>query len=285
MSDTEKVEHNDEVGNTKTTSRNRGWCFTLNNYTQSELDFITQYFIENCVKHIIGIEKGKKNETPHLQGWCYFKNGVSFKRVKFISERAHWEVAKGNAEQNRVYCSKESIHSMEGINKLSFRDQLKQKIIDKRYKHIVWREWQQKVIDIAESEPDDRKFYWVWERTGNVGKSFLAKYLALTQDCILADGKKDNIFNQINIMLDQEKEFKTVLLDIPRKGEEYVNYRVLEQIKNGFIYSGKYEGGQCFYDYVNIICFANFEPEYSAISEDRWVVINLNQNNLDHLEL
>ena len=45
---------------------------------------------------------------------------------------------------------------------------------------------------------------------------------------------------------------------------------MLEQIKNGMIYSGKYEGGQCLFESPHIVIFANSKPEIENMSIDRW---------------
>ena len=80
------------------------------------------------------------------------------------------------------------------------------------------------------------------------------------------------------MLSEEEKEFKIVLLDIPRSAEGYINYGVLEQLKNGLLYSGKYEGGKCLFDDVHVVVFANFMPDRSQFSEDRWNIIELNEN-------
>jgi len=266
-----------ELGNTRTNSRSRGWCFTLNNYTQEELEEIKTQIHSKCIKYILGDEVGESG-TPHIQGWIYFKNGVSFESVKKINGRAHWEKARGSMEQNKKYCSKENVIAMEGI--VTFKDKLLEKL-KLRYLGVEWKPWQKEVIGLLETEPDTRTINWICDYEGNQGKSFLTKFVALHRELIIADGKKDNIFNQINNQLNPKngegKEFDTVILDIPRSSEGYVNYGVLEQIKNGLVYSGKYEGGLCLFDNVHVIVFANFMPDRSQFSEDRWNIIELNK--------
>ena len=107
---------------------------------------------------------------------------------------------------------------------------------------------------------------------GNNGKSFLAKYIALKFGCIIADGKKDNIFNQVLMMEDKRG---IILLDVPRHNVDYINYGCLEALKNGLIYSGKYEGGQCIFDIPHIIVFMNDIPNgfYEKFSGDRYEMI------------
>nr|QXP08314.1 MAG: replication associated protein [Arizlama virus] len=83
--------------------RSRSYCFTLNNYSQEEYEALQN----TEAKYIIlGKEKGESN-TPHIQGYIYFTTVKSLDQLKKLQPRAHWEIAKGNAEQNRTYCSKD----------------------------------------------------------------------------------------------------------------------------------------------------------------------------------
>lgn len=86
--------------------RSRSWCFTLNNYTDEEVERLqsealkTQYLV-------FGREVGDKG-TPHLQGYVYFEHKKSFKQLKaFIGKRAHIEITRGSFLANIRYCSKE----------------------------------------------------------------------------------------------------------------------------------------------------------------------------------
>lgn len=86
--------------------KSRGWCFTINNYTQDEIDAIAANE-PNFRYCLIGKEVGEEG-TPHLQGYVSFKNAVRFESVKaVVGQRAHIEIARGNVEQNFKYCSKE----------------------------------------------------------------------------------------------------------------------------------------------------------------------------------
>ena len=168
-------------------------------------------------------------------------------------------MARGNEEQNRKYCSKENVYSSAEIK--NFKEQVWD-MCRREYDGVVWRDWQQAIIDKLDEQADSRTINWIVDYEGNSGKSFLAKHLVLNREVIIADGKKDNVFNQINRKLNEEKKlFDTVILDIPRSAEGYINYGVLEQIKNGLIYSGKYEGGTCVFPAPHIVVFANFSPD------------------------
>ena len=90
-------------GNTKP-ERSRGWCFTLNNWSEDEYNNLKKAFSE--AEWIIGKEVGEE-KTPHLQGWVYFKNKITLSSLKKMSGRAHWESAKGDKEANVKYCGKQ----------------------------------------------------------------------------------------------------------------------------------------------------------------------------------
>lgn len=83
--------------------RSRAWCFTINNYTQDDLDDCEEI---DCKYIIYGKEKGSQG-TPHLQGYVYFKSARTMKSVSKWIKRAHLEPAKGSASQNKEYCTKE----------------------------------------------------------------------------------------------------------------------------------------------------------------------------------
>lgn len=71
------------------------------------------------------------------------------------------------------------------------------------------------------------------------------------------------------------KQPEIVLLDIPRYNKEFTNYGVLEELKNGMIYSGKYEGGLCVFRSPHVIVFSNSKPDKNIMSKDRWNIVNI----------
>jgi hypothetical protein len=87
-------------------SRSKHWCFTLNNYTQSEYEQTLELLEQQTTYGIVGKEKGHTG-TPHLQGYCVFHSRKRLSQVKQLLSRAHWEKAKGSPRQNQTYCSKE----------------------------------------------------------------------------------------------------------------------------------------------------------------------------------
>ena len=81
----------------------RAFVFTINNWTEEDLNAVKELECEYC---ITGAEIGE-NGTPHLQGYVYFKFQRTFNSVSKMLPRAHLAAAKGTAHQNWLYCTKQ----------------------------------------------------------------------------------------------------------------------------------------------------------------------------------
>lgn len=89
--------------------QSRGWCWTLNNYTDEDISGLQDIINEKtgCIYCIYGIETAPSTGTPHLQGYFYFKRKCTLSRCRKILERAHFIKANGTPQDNKVYCSKD----------------------------------------------------------------------------------------------------------------------------------------------------------------------------------
>lgn len=85
-------------------SRNRNYCFTINNYTDDHLDNLSKI---KCKYIIYGKETAPDTGTPHLQGFIIFHYAKSFNACKnVLPQGAHIEVCKGTPYSNFEYCCK-----------------------------------------------------------------------------------------------------------------------------------------------------------------------------------
>lgn len=254
-------------------TKHRAYCLTLNNYTEQDLDQWNRHFKVKGKNWIIGKEIGEE-KTPHLQAYIQYKSPRSFDKIKSLFRKAHIECAKGSPKDNWIYCSKDG----DFTTNMDFEDPKDKlhKLCLLEYENITWLPWQVTILEMIESKViDTRTIHWYWEKVGNIGKSFLCKYIVLTYDVIICDGKKDNIFNQVNMMLESGKVPRIILLDIPRSAGDYINYGAIEQLKNGMMYSGKYEGGLCIFPSPLVIAMANMPPDITQMSKDRWSIVQL----------
>lgn len=265
-------------GNTKpppdlpSRTRSRKYCFTINNYSSIEYKKTIDYCLKNSLYYIVGKETGEQG-THHLQGYVEYKNQCSFSSIKQGLPRAHIEKAKGSKEQNWKYCSKDGDY-VSNYDCLTFQERIKKRILDE-YKTVVWKDWQKEILDLLATPPNSRSIHWFVDTEGNKGKSFLCKYIALTNDVIICDGKKTDIFNEVKTSMDKEKEPRIIICDVPRTSISFLNYGVIEKLKDGLVYSGKYEGGTLIFGNPHVIIFANEYPDESTMSADRWVIKEL----------
>ena len=63
---------------------------------------------------------------------------------------------------------------------------------------------------------------------------------------------------------------KVCVFDLSRSQETHVNYEVIESIKNGVVFSTKYESEMKVFSTAHVVIMANFGPDRSKMSEDRW---------------
>lgn len=271
------------TGNTKCRRiRARGWCFTINNPISEDFEILAhiKYNLPE-IQYCFGLEGTTADKTTHIQGFVYFQHPQEFKKVKSVFDRGHIEKAKGNKKQNYNYCSKEGNFDSNMYDIITpAKQRAIERVFSEEYNNITWKPWQQSILDMIKNPPHKRKIYWYWEPTGNVGKSFLVKYICMTHTVIIGEGKMADVFNQINtIMTDDKKNVgkipQIIIIDVPRTSIEFINYAMIEKVKNGCIYSGKYEGGICIFPIPHIIVFANEEPKLSALSADRLEIIRI----------
>lgn len=255
--DTEK-----ETGNTR--NRSRTWCFTYNNYTNIELSILHELFDTETQQFIFQEEKGAEG-TPHLQGAVKYKNARAFSSMRRINPKIHWERCKSWLASVE-YCSKiesrvgKIYTNIEGIR-------IVEPIVDK-FKLLIPRKWQEICLNIIKNPvPDPRAVHWFYEEKGNTGKSLLARHLVLEYGALLVSGKAADIkfaFTKMKI------KPKIVIIDIPRSYANYFTYTIIEELKNGLFFSGKYEGEMVVFNTPHVIVFSNSEPNYDELSEDRW---------------
>jgi hypothetical protein len=101
------------------TGRTRGWCFTLNNWTEPERDRI---LATEGVQYLVFGEETGESGTPHLQGYIHFRDNITFKHVQKrlgVGQRVHLERRKGSVEQAIRYCKKDGAVTERGDPPLS----------------------------------------------------------------------------------------------------------------------------------------------------------------------
>lgn len=247
------------------------WCFTAWEVEGASLREAIPF--DSAVKfYVIGDEICPTTQRPHFQGFIETHRKIR-PEEHFGTRTSHWEKAKGNNEQNYKYCRKirdgDTAPNMVWISNMEIKIRLP--IIDPM-DGLTPYPWQQDVIDICKGPIDSRKIYWFWERKGCTGKSLLTKHLVMKYDAYSVLGKGADIKCGLAIRL-EEMDVSIVIYDIPRAQKNHVSYSSIEEIKNGLMYSTKYESGMCTFNPPHIIIFSNQPPELNdTLSLDRWVI-------------
>ena len=103
--------------------------------------------------------------------------------------------------------------------------------------------WIAEIIDIINEDANKQTVHWYWEPVGDVGQSKFFKYLCHKDNAIYIDeANKADLINIIYNVKDLNSDY-IIVIDIPRDNFNNVNYKAIEQIKNGMICNTKYGTG------------------------------------------
>ena len=295
-------------------SKAKNWCFTLNNYSDGDLERLNRLVETNRdVSYLIYGKEVADSGTPHLQGFIVHKQRVRLSQIKsIIGSNPHLEIAR-NVNASVLYCKKEgdwtefgSRSGGQGVRTDldSFKDAVKGGMLNlkdireahsdifAKYPRFVsdyvrdhfpkvvipdhpLRSWQQHLYDLLEEEPDRRTVIFVVDEIGNTGKSWFADWYQQKKGdkCqVLTPGKRSDMAYMLAPAL------RVIFLDAPRaKQAEFIQYDFLEDLKNGRVFSPKYESIMKTYEPMHIVVCMNEEPDRTKLSEDRYKVIHIRQ--------
>jgi len=137
--------------------------------------------------------------------------------------------------------------------------------------------WQAAMLEKLHGEKEHRLIYWIWDSTGNVGKSCLVTHArAQGLHCLVVS---EGLARDINLLFDYQD---VVFYDVPRSMpssqlEEW--FLTCEGFKNGEVLSSKYLSvTKSFDDSPHLVFLANVPPpeQRRGFSGDRTVVLDLN---------
>lgn len=274
-----RVKGNTQPSPKKQDSQSIRWCFTdwLINYKSIEEAKIKfrAFFKDYCKYFIYGIETCPKTKEKHFQGYFELRDG-NRKRLtelkKLLGDKIHFEKAKGNKESNIDYCSKEGDYTILEEKRINGYTAEDLGLIEEKDLYY----WQKEIIEIIKKGgKKDRNIYWYWSECGNIGKTEFTKYLMFHHNADFVQGKKSDITCSIAGKDGKKKAKETYIFGYPRTYEDYVSYDALECVKDGLIFSNKYESGSQLYPKPVVIVFSNFKPVVKSLSLDRWVIKEL----------
>lgn len=257
-------------GNTKTSGvkkkrsiPSKRWVFTMWEDEKEILETKIKVFPELLWGY--GEEICPSTGKMHFQGWIASKKKLR-PIESFGTKSTHWEHMRGSIDESVDYCSKEGVY---------YSNYVKIRLIDPMDGLDV-QDWQKEIYEIIKKPVDDRKIYWYYDTIGGKGKSAFAKHLCMKWNAISVCGKAGDIKFAVQTLIASEKPVNIVIWDIPRSNNGFLSYQAIEEIKNGCMFSTKFESGMVIFNPPHIIVFSNERPNIESLSADRWVVKNIN---------
>nr|UOF78733.1 rep protein [Cressdnaviricota sp.] len=232
----------------------------------------------------------------------------------------HVEIMSKNStvEKSVTYCKKENrgffeVGSLENVSKQGKRSDLQsfmadvkagmKRMVDIREKHpevyakykTFCREyvsdhlpkpeveehplkpWQQRLWDRLEEEPECRKVIFVVDFIGNQGKTWFARYYCNKKEnaSVILPGKKADMAYVLDPLS------RVIFVDAPRsKQGDFIQYDFLEEVKNGYVFSSKYESEIKKFGNVHLVVMMNEQPDRTKLSMDRYEIIEIEHNDI-----
>lgn len=290
--------------------RSSRWCFTIPNWTAEDVARLDAVEVTYMV---YGREVAPTTGMRHLQGFVIFPHARRLTGILAEVVRGHWEITRGTSAQARDYAKKDGDFTERGNfpDRQGRRTDL-ERIIEwldgfiadngrapsvrevavlqpgalLRYRNFmelaalraplpVLREgelwpWQNDLVEELNGEADDRKVVFYVDVDGGTGKTFLQQWLLTAMPervQVLSIGKRDDIAYVIDVSKD------IFLFSIPRTQMEYLNYSILEQLKDRMVFSTKYQSTmKILLKTPHVIVFCNENPDATKLSADRYVI-------------
>jgi hypothetical protein len=296
----------------KKDTRKKHFFFTFNNY--QKIDHKKDIFdvLSNISEWAtVNFEIGEKTNNPHLQGVFRVKDaedgqGKRLTEIYKLFPVGLWCRACKNVPASISYCKKDKTRdttkepfiygTVPDPQKISKQgkplknekaeppiQQEEIKLPPKLYN------WQEEIFNkFVDTPSDERAIHWYYSPNGRVGKTTLLRYLTAKiggRVIYINDAKDNDIFNHcFNAYQSGNLNSKSIILiDIPRVTGNRIKFELLEALKAGLLFNGKFETGQALYNPPHLIVMANQAPLMSSMSLDRWHIAKIN-SKLDKLE-
>lgn len=146
--------------------------------------------------------------------------------------------------------------------------------LTKKFHDCTLRPWQTTIInEIFNTIGDDRKVIWVHDSLGNSGKTFLASYLSVMHKGITFSNTQEK---DVAYAYNSEP---IVIFDFSRSTSlDNISFACIEQLKNGTLFSNKYESTVKIFKPPAVICLSNTLPARDKLSIDRWIMYSYHGN-------
>lgn len=226
---------------------------------------LEEIFKKICKKYTFQGERGSETGYDHFQCSIHLKSKMRFEGIKKLFPDAHIEKTC-NVEKADLYCMKSDTR-LTPVFTYEPGDDKYSGVYDGVPKYDELKPWQKEIVELVKQYPDGRTIYWYYDKKGGVGKTTMARYLMKHHKAAYIQGAKKDV-----LYAAAQTETRLYVFGFARTVENYVSYESLECIKDALYFAAKYESATVFRNWSHVLVFANFEPDYSKLSSDRWKV-------------
>lgn len=214
-------------------SVHKSWCFTINNYTSQDEDFVKNL---ECQRLAVGKEVGE-NDTPHLQGFVVFKKGYRFSAMKKLFPRAHLQVAK-SWQHAWNYCIKDGNFIIKNNDSQgqrtdieNYRDAIKSGYTDRQLCEEFPSEFLRfnRTREMRNAYTLERmemtECLWIWGKAGS-GKSTYVKENYPDCDWLEYDGKFFSHYKNRDVVVFDDIDMTTISRTLFLKLVNHIPYKL-----------------------------------------------------------
>lgn len=213
-----------------------------------------------------------KSDDAHL-GWGPYKLYI---KSKLVSD-AIVELIK--EDKGDVKRAREKNPGFFMMNKQRVDEEVKRVKLELGIEHLkrktlnyVLRGWQTEAYQSLLGQ-NDREVLWVWEPRGEMGKTEFGLFLAANHDAYLWTGGKSSDFSQAY----GKSLAGWVVCNLPKGSEDFVQYQVFEMLKDGFMFSPKYDSQNLYFVPPKVLVLANFPPKRELCLQGRYKVMRIGE--------
>jgi len=245
---------------------------------------------------LIEFEKVFQTRNSRFFDWELPDKSVIHPNIKPVKSKKHWEnTLKYHYKENTPYTNTEKPIDKSEIEEVWKHDSLKKALLNTCTTlnnvggviaafnckpsdygiepEVDWKPWQKDLVEELKNSPSPRKIHWYFDHYGNSGKSFFAKHFGMYKGAFVST--KANTYH-IATALDEyirangQDSVLIVIFNFTRQQESRNIYQALEELKDGMVTSEKYKGRTMFFPNPHLVCFANYLPDITTVTQDRW---------------
>lgn len=241
---------------------------------------LLDFFKAHCKKFAFQLEKGEQTGYEHFQ--CKISLKVKLRKTEMINKLTEAKITGARVSisfsTKFTYVTKAATR-IEGPWTDADAEPL---YVPRAMRDVKLLPWQEQVLSWP---PEDRHIYYIVDTTGNQGKSWICRHITLSNQgyAVPALSNFKDLMQFVCSLLKSRRDVepKRLVFDVPRSLKKlHEFFSCIEQCKNGVLYDIRYGANVWTFEPPTVICFSNQEPQESLVSQDRWKIFYLDENEL-----